>query len=72
MPKGPNGQMRPADFVRSAVHIAKIAIGEIEDTELKQLAKRAIGLAGAKARQDGATEAQRSAIARKAAAERWS
>jgi len=29
MPKGPNGQKRPADATGNAVHIAKIAIGEI-------------------------------------------
>jgi hypothetical protein len=71
MPKGPNGQIRPADFVSNAVHIAKIATGEIEDTELEQPAKRASGLAGATARQDATTGAQRTAIARRAAAARW-
>ena len=71
MPKGPNGQIRPADFVSNAVHIAKIATGEIEDTELKQPAKRASGLAGAKARNAGTTESQRSEIARNAANARW-
>lgn len=71
MPKGPNGQMRPADFVSNAVRIAKIATGEIEDTELRQPAKRASGLTGAKARQKATTDVQRSEIARNAAIERW-
>lgn len=71
MPKGPNGQTRPADVIGNAVHIARIATGEIEDTGLKQPAKRASGLAGAKARQENTTEAQRREIAERAAAARW-
>jgi hypothetical protein len=71
MPQGPNGQKRPADAIGLAVHIAKIATGEIEETTLKQPAKRASGLAGAKARQQNTTEAQRREIAERAAAARW-
>jgi hypothetical protein len=71
MPKGPNGQTRPADVIGLAVHIGKIATGEIEDAGLKQPAKRASGLAGAKARQENTTEAQRREIAERAAAARW-
>ena len=48
MPKGPQGQKRPADAIGNAVHIAKIATGELEETTLKQPAKRKSGLAGAK------------------------
>ncbi len=71
MPKGPNGQTRPADVIGNDVHIARIETGEIEETGLKQPAKRKSGLAGAKARQENTTEAQRSEIARKAAEARW-
>jgi hypothetical protein len=71
MPKGPSGQTRPADVIGNAVHIARIATGEIQDTEMKQPAKRASGLAGAKARQENTTEAQRREIAERAAAARW-
>lgn len=71
MPKGPQGQKRPADVIGNAVHIAKIATGEIEDTTLKQPAKRKSGLAGAKARADSLTAEKRSEIARKAASARW-
>jgi hypothetical protein len=71
MPQGPNGQKRPADVIGNAVHIARIATGEIEDTALKQPAKRTSGLAGAKARQENTTEAQRVEIARAAAMKRW-
>ena len=31
MPKGPRGEKRPADAIGRAVHIAKIATGEVED-----------------------------------------
>lgn len=71
MPKGPQGQRRPADVIGNAVHIAKIATGEEQETELKQPAKRKSGLAGAQARQENTTDEQRSEIARKAAAARW-
>ena len=32
MPKGPQGQKRPADAIGLAVMVGKIATGEIEDT----------------------------------------
>ena len=31
MPRGPNGERRPADVVGCAVTVAKIATGEIEE-----------------------------------------
>ena len=31
MPTGPRGEKRPADAIVRAVHVATIAIGEIED-----------------------------------------
>lgn len=72
MPKGPNGERRPADVVGSAVTVTRIATGEIEDTSHKQPTKRKGGLAGAKARSDKLTAVERSEIARLAAMERWS
>jgi hypothetical protein len=71
MPRGPQGQKRPADAAINAVHIARIATGEIEETTLKQPAKRKSGLAGAKARQESTMAAQRAEIARKTANARW-
>ena len=50
MPKRPQGQQRPADVIGNAVHVAKIATGEIEEISYKQPAKRKSGLAGGKAR----------------------
>ena len=71
MPKGPNGERRPADAIGLAVHVGRIATGEIEDTKLEQPAKRRSGLAGAKARAEKLTAEERSEIARKAAGARW-
>jgi len=72
MPTGPKGQKRPADTIGCAVTVAQIATGEIEETQLKQPAKRKSGLAGAKARAESLSAEQRSEIASKAAAARWS
>ena len=67
MPRGAQGQRRPADVTGNAVHIAKITTGETGETTLKQPAKRKSGFAGAKARQENTMQAQREEIARKAA-----
>lgn len=41
MPKGPKGEKRPADGIGNAVHVMRIATGEIEDSRAqgKQRAK---------------------------------
>ena len=31
MPKGPKGEKRPADVIGNAVHVMKIATGEVEE-----------------------------------------
>lgn len=41
MPRGPNGEHRPADMVGCAVTVGKIAIGEIKDTKDKRSEKAA-------------------------------
>lgn len=68
MPKGPQGQKRPADPARNALKILKIATGEIEEAlhESPPHTK-----AGGHARAKKLTKAERSAIARKAALARW-
>ena len=71
VPKGPQGQKRPADVIGNAVHIARIATGEKQETGLKQPAKRKSGLAGAKAREESLSQDERQKIAKKAAAARW-
>lgn len=69
MPRGPNGEKRPADTVRSAIHVAKIATGEIEE-DLPS-ARRNGGMVGGKARRDALTPERRSEIAKEAATARW-
>ncbi len=32
MPKGPRGEKRPADVIGRAIHIMRIATGEIEES----------------------------------------
>ncbi len=71
MPKGPGGQKRPADVVGCAVAVARIATGETEDTRVEKSGRVRSGEAGARARAESLTAAERSAIAKKAAAARW-
>jgi hypothetical protein len=73
MPKGPNGQKRPADAIGLAVMIGKIATGEI-DEEKDDVASAAaqMGKLGGKARAANMTPERRKEIAQKAAAKRWS
>jgi hypothetical protein len=70
MPKGPNGEKRPADVIGAAVLVAKIATGEIENNPKSGRVRS--GNAGAKARAEKLTGEQRKQIAKKAAAARWS
>lgn len=78
MPKGPQGQKRPADVVANAVKVMRIATGEeAEDapptpTPAKDEAAAAMGRKGGKARAEAMTPERRAEIARKAAAGRWS
>lgn len=73
MPKGPKGHRRPADVIGNAVHIMRIATGEIEERVAKETTVRARkgGLKGGKARAAALTPEQRAEIARVAAAARW-
>ncbi len=71
MPRGPQGQKRPADSIGCAVMVAKIATGEVEETLKEPSGKVRSGKAGSKARAEELTQEARSAIAKKAAAARW-
>ncbi len=73
MPKGPQGQKRPADVIGAAIKVAQIATGEIEEKpdEAKALSRKG-GLIGGKVRADKLTSARKKAIAKKAAKARWS
>lgn len=71
MPKGPQGQKRPADVIGCAVMVGKIATGEIEDTKSKAPGRSKSGKAGAAARAQKLSPQQRKKIAEKAARARW-
>lgn len=74
VPNGPHGERRPADAIGRAVHVARIATGEIKDTkEPLTMPNRAKGgRAGGAARKAALSPERRSEIARAAAAARWS
>ena len=74
MPKGPNGQKRPADVIGNAVKVMRIATGddvEVHEKDRKDLAARALGKKGGAARAKKLTPEQRSEIAWKAARKLW-
>jgi hypothetical protein len=71
MPKGPQGQKRPADVIGAAILVGKIATGEAEESGLKTPKRAKGGKKGGKARARALTPEQRSAIATAAASARW-
>jgi hypothetical protein len=73
MPRGPQGQKRPADVIGNAVRVMRIATGE-EEEDVPDSAKSAaaeLGSRGGKARAAKMTPERRAEIAKKAAAKRW-
>jgi hypothetical protein len=77
MPKGPRGEKRPADVIGNAVHVMRIATGEIEEelvtpeSQGKDPAAAALGRKGGKARAERMSPERRTEIVREAAAKRW-
>lgn len=74
MPKGPNGEKRPADAVGLAVLIGRIATGEVDDAtpdDGKDKAAQAMGRKGGAARASSMTPERRAEIAKAAATKRW-
>ena len=74
MTKGPKGQKRPADVIGTAIKVAKIATGEIDDTaddDGKNKAAQELGRKGGQARAEKLSKKRRSEIAKKAAKARW-
>jgi hypothetical protein len=71
MPRGPKGEKRPADVIGNAVHIMRIATGEIEEDRGAAPNRAKGGRKGAKARARALTPEQRSEIAHAAASARW-
>jgi hypothetical protein len=71
MPKGPQGQKRPADVIGAAIMVAKIATGEAEEKADGKEYARSGGLKGGKARAAKLSAEKRKEIAKKAALSRW-
>jgi len=77
MPKGPQGQKRPADVIGAAVKVMRIATGEEEEQLGSKGASKQpptaaeIGREGGRARAKKLSAAQRKAIAKGAARKRW-
>ena len=74
MPKGPQGQRRPADVIGNAVKVMRIATGEEEEEfedDGKDPAAKALGVKGGRARARKLSAAERSAISKRAANIRW-
>ena len=69
MPKGPQGQKRPADANQLAKAIVDIATGGAEENAPER--GRPGGLKGGEARANKLTPERRREIARKAAEKRW-
>lgn len=72
MPKTPKGHKRPADVISNAVHVMRIATGEIEETteDGKNRAAVELGRKGGTARAKSLSRERRVAIAKRAAAAR--
>lgn len=71
MPKGPQGQKRPADVTQNAVLVMKIATGEVSENVAPKSAAAELGSKGGKARAAKLSDQQRSDAAKKAAQKRW-
>jgi hypothetical protein len=74
VPRGPQGQKRPADTVANATRIAKILTGEAEEhirDSGKDKAAQELGKKGGAARREKLSPERRSEIARAAAKKRW-
>jgi len=72
MPRGPQGQKRPADVIGNAVRVMRIATGEEEEeTEAVKETGRKGGLKGGRARAATLPPERRKEIASNAAKSRW-
>jgi hypothetical protein len=73
MPRGPKGEKRPADVIGNAVHVMRIATGEIEDNAASpaRATARKLGRAGGLKRAKSISPTRRKEIAKNAAKVRW-
>jgi hypothetical protein len=75
MPRTPKGHKRPADVISNAVHVMRIATGEIDESlteDGKNKAAVELGRKGGKARAQSLSKKRRAVIAKAAALARWS
>ena len=70
MPIGPNGEKRPADVIANAVHVMRIATGEVEETYVNAGQSKG-GKKGGKARAAAMSPERRREIGREGAKARW-
>lgn len=75
MPRTPKGHKRPADVIGNAVHVMRIATGDIDESTVtddgKSKAAVQLGSRGGTARAKKLGVRRRKEIARSAAAARW-
>lgn len=71
MPKGPNGQKRPADVIGAAVMVGRIATGEEVEEVAYASSEAKRGSAGGKARAQRLSEGERQRIAKAGAEAKW-
>jgi len=71
MPRGPEGQKRPADVIGAAIMVARLATHEISEATEPKSGRTRSGAAGARARTKKLSPQERSRIAKRAAAARW-
>lgn len=71
MPKGPKGEKRHADTVQNAMHIGRIATGDVDDSPSKAPNRAKGGQIGGKARAKALSPEKRTQIAKKASQKRW-
>ena len=70
MPKGPQGQKRPADVIGNAVHVMRIATGQEAESAAPSSAAT-LGKKGGAARAEKLSAERRSEIAKAAAEARY-
>lgn len=71
MPKGPQGQKRKADVIGNAVHVMRIATGQVKEGPKTKTVAEESGSKGGKARASKLSKQSRIDIAKKAAKSRW-
>jgi hypothetical protein len=71
MPRGPQGQKRPADVIGAAIMVGRIATGELSDNAPAESAAASLGRKGGTARAAKLSANKRKEIAKKAAKARW-